>query len=820
MGELPLAQLALAGVTGFVLVRLMSDGAPDPAGRFPFPGWLMAFALPVAVAAAVVVGLLVALPAVRGRGVELSVVTLAAAVALERWYFDSPALTGVGARTTAPLPASSPGGLELANTGGDRFAFSALAIAALLVCALAVVNLRRGETGRRFLAVRANAGAAAASGVDVARTRLVAVGVASALAGVAGGLFALQRGEVGAADWTLGAGLVLLAFAAIGGITSVAGALLGGLLTAGGLVMAFATLHIDTLGQHITALAGLGLVAVTVLRPAGLAALLQPSCSHMATCLVTWRGPEWIRAALRYGPWLVVGAGAGWLVWTRHEGFSWWMLLLGALLGLAVRQLLEAAVRRRRPAAVPRAGRRRRLDRSAAAWPPPCAVSTNGSNGTNGANGATHAGNGAVAHAANGAHAGLSVPRPRAYLPRPALPLPLPGGRALLRVTELTVGFGGVQALTDLDLTVDEGTVAGLVGPNGAGKTVFVDAVTGALRPDAGGIELDGRAIGRLSTAARARRGLVRTFADGELFDDLTVRDNLMVAAQRPRWWSFLADMVWPGRRSRAVEDQADWAIGALGLERLADEVAADLTHSKRKLVAIARAFAARPKLLVLDEPASGLDHADRQLLRAAPAGPARSGHHGPARRPRPRSGPRRLRHRPRARPRRGHRLRTARGGEHERRGAARLPRLERAPGAAGAAVAHREGAAAPDDRGPRPVDRAPVGGRRPMCVGGLPSARLPLCRTSDATRRWTTTRSRPRCWPTRSRPTAGCGPSALCTTSPTSSPTSTRCPATTTCSTGCATSRPGRASTARAPATRCRAACSTILPVTRCFGA
>ena len=342
LGEVPLAQLALAGVTGFVVVRLMSDGAPDPAGRFPFPGWLMAFALPAAVAAAVVVGLLVALPAVRGRGVELSIVTLAGAVALERWYFGSPALTGVGPSTTAPLPASSPGGLELANTGGDRFAFSALAIAALLVCALAVANLRRGETGRRFLAVRANAGAAAASGVDVARTRLVAVGVASALAGVAGGLFALQRGEVGAADWTLGAGLVLLAFAAIGGITSVAGALLGGLLTAGGLVMAFATLHIDTLGQHVTALAGLGLVAVTVLRPAGLAPLLQPSCSHMATCLVTWRGPEWVRAALRYGPWLVVGAGAGWLLWTRHDGFSWWMLLLGALLGLAARQLLEA----------------------------------------------------------------------------------------------------------------------------------------------------------------------------------------------------------------------------------------------------------------------------------------------------------------------------------------------------------------------------------------------------------------------------------------------------------------------------------------------
>ena len=383
------------------------------------------------------------------------------------------------------------------------------------------------------------------------------------------------------------------------------------------------------------------------------------------------------------------------------------------------------------------------------------------------------------------------------------------------------MGFGGVQALTDLDLSVDEGTVAGLVGPNGAGKTVFVDAVTGALRPQAGGIELDGRAVHRLSTSARARRGLVRTFADGELFDDLTVRDNLMVAAQRARWWSFLADMAWPSRRSRAAEDQADWAIGVLGLERPGRR------GRGRPDPQQAQAGGHRPGVRgAAEAPGARRAHLGARPRRPAavagpPARPACSGHHGAARRPRSRTRPRRLRHDPRARPRHGHRLRTTRGGGHERRRAAGLPRHERAQGAAGTAVTHRAGRRS-SRRSPAPPrsphDRDST--RRwttPMCVGGLLSARLPLWRTSDATKRWTTTRSRPRCWPTRSRPTGGCGPSAPCTTSPTSSPTSTRCRATTTCSTGCATSRPGRASTARAPATRCRAACSTILPVTRC---
>ena len=154
----------------------------------------------------------------------------------------------------------------------------------------------------------------------------------------------------------------------------------------------------------------------------------------------------------------------------------------------------------------------------------------------------------------------------------------------------------------------------------------------------------------------------------------------------------FLADMVWPGRRSRAVEQgrlghrHAGSRPGRRGRGRPAHQQAQAGGHhpSPRDPARAPRAG---------QEPASGLDHGDRQLLRAR-LQPARWGT-GPAHRPRPRLGPRRLRHRPRARSRRGPRLRTAAHGEHERCGAAGLPRLERAQGAAGAAVTDREGAAA-----------------------------------------------------------------------------------------------------------------------------
>ncbi len=188
------------------------------------------------------------------------------------------------------------------------------------------------------------------------------------------------------------------------------------------------------------------------------------------------------------------------------------------------------------------------------------------------------------------------------------------GRTNLLETRGLTVTFGGLHANDQVDLRIPQGSFVGLIGPNGAGKTTFVDAITGFVRPSAGVVEFDGEEITGLGAHERARRGLSRTWQSLELFEDLSVFDNLMVAAETPKWWTFLDDIVRPRRKSQAIE-QAEWALELLRLEDLRDKLPSDLSHGKRKLVGVARALAAKPKLVLLDEPAAGLDTAESQVL-------------------------------------------------------------------------------------------------------------------------------------------------------------------------------------------------------------
>ena len=178
----------------------------------------------------------------------------------------------------------------------------------------------------------------------------------------------------------------------------------------------------------------------------------------------------------------------------------------------------------------------------------------------------------------------------------------------LLEVGGLRVTYGGVVAVSDVDLRIAEGTIYGLIGPNGAGKTSMVDALTGYTRPAAGRIVFGGREIGGLRPYQRARLGLARTFQSGELFDDLTVEENLLVASERVTLGSALRDLVLPRRGSRDNRDSVDWAISVCGLADVADRYPTQISLGRRKLVGIARALARRPRLVLLDEPAAGLD--------------------------------------------------------------------------------------------------------------------------------------------------------------------------------------------------------------------
>lgn len=185
---------------------------------------------------------------------------------------------------------------------------------------------------------------------------------------------------------------------------------------------------------------------------------------------------------------------------------------------------------------------------------------------------------------------------------------------ALLETNGLTVTFGGVHANDQIDIAVAEGSFVGLIGPNGAGKTTFIDAITGFVPSTSGSVVFDGGRVDDLAPHERARRGLSRTFQQLELFEDLTVADNLLAAAENPTWKDVLLDVVRPGRPSAHSAD-VEWALAAVGLPETSARFPADLSHGQRKLVSVARAIVSRPKLVLLDEPAAGLDTTESQAL-------------------------------------------------------------------------------------------------------------------------------------------------------------------------------------------------------------
>jgi branched-chain amino acid transport system ATP-binding protein len=192
----------------------------------------------------------------------------------------------------------------------------------------------------------------------------------------------------------------------------------------------------------------------------------------------------------------------------------------------------------------------------------------------------------------------------------------------LLDVTDLRVAYGGVVAVDRATFSVAEGQIVGLIGPNGAGKTSMIDALTGYHPPAAGAVRFDGKDITRLKADRRARQGLARTFQSVELFDDLTVEENLRVAAEPVGLLTPFADMFLP-HKDRGGET-VRWAMDLLHLGDVADRMPTDLSHGQRKLVSVARALAQRPRLVLLDEPAAGLD-SDESLgfgdrLRTVPA--------------------------------------------------------------------------------------------------------------------------------------------------------------------------------------------------------
>jgi ABC-type branched-subunit amino acid transport system ATPase component len=192
---------------------------------------------------------------------------------------------------------------------------------------------------------------------------------------------------------------------------------------------------------------------------------------------------------------------------------------------------------------------------------------------------------------------------------------------ALLRAEGITVRFGGVVALEDVDLSTPERAVVGLVGPNGAGKTTLFGVLSGLVRPRRGKVLLRGVDITHATPQRRSHLGLARTFQRIELFTELTVREHLVVArrARERRDRRLFADLVGLGARSSPEErETVDTLLDLLGLAPLADRPAALLPLGTGRLVEVARALATEPAIVLLDEPTSGLDAREAEQLATA----------------------------------------------------------------------------------------------------------------------------------------------------------------------------------------------------------
>ena len=187
---------------------------------------------------------------------------------------------------------------------------------------------------------------------------------------------------------------------------------------------------------------------------------------------------------------------------------------------------------------------------------------------------------------------------------------------ATLAVEGLSVAFGGVKAVDALSFSVEAGTLKGVIGPNGAGKTTLFNAISGFVAPQAGRVRVGGRDVTRLRPQARAALGLARTFQNLQLFARMTVLENVMVGAHVHLASGWLAGLLGLARREgQQAEALARVQLARLGLEAHAGRRAGDLGFAEGKLVEIARALAASPQLLLLDEPIAGVPLHDQRRI-------------------------------------------------------------------------------------------------------------------------------------------------------------------------------------------------------------
>ena len=486
-GQISLGQFAIAGVGAYIAGRMSATlGTPF------IP------ALLIGVCGAIPIGMLFALPAVRTRGVNLAIVTLGLGSAIYLIVFNSGPLTGGLSGTVVRSPSLFGFSID-PIIHPQRYALFAVGL--FTIMALLAANVRRGRSGRRMIAVRTNERAAASLGVNVVTAKLYAFGLAAAIAAAGGIVLAFSSTAVTYTNFDPFTSISALAWACIGGIGFIGGAVFGALFFAPGALGAQAS-------------------------------------------------DAWLPGLTRYLP-LIGGLTLIIAVLANQDGYV--KNLIGQVLGVVSR------VRPRLPF----------LSESKAT--------------------------------------------------EVSLPDVAEDGRVerveplSLQVDGLSVSYGPVVAVSDVSFTVSPGKILGLIGPNGAGKTTLIDAVTGFTALKAGTVRLGSRDLTSRSVVSRARAGLSRSFQSLELFEDMTVLDNLRAAADPQDVRSYVSDPFVP--RNPPLPAELVAAIREFDLEADLRRAVEDLPYGRRRLLAIARAVATKPSILLLDEPAAGLgDHESAEL--------------------------------------------------------------------------------------------------------------------------------------------------------------------------------------------------------------
>ncbi|KWW99874.1 ABC transporter ATP-binding protein [Carbonactinospora thermoautotrophica] len=194
------------------------------------------------------------------------------------------------------------------------------------------------------------------------------------------------------------------------------------------------------------------------------------------------------------------------------------------------------------------------------------------------------------------------------------------GGEKVLELRKVTMRFGGLTAVKELDLHVDEGEIVALIGPNGAGKTTVFNMVTGVYRPSEGQILFEGRAISGRKPHKVTKLGIARTFQNIRLFGNMSALENVMVGADARHRTSVVGAALGLPRHRREEREGREKALRLLefvGIPGVAEETAKNLSYGDQRRLEIARALATEPRILLLDEPAAGMNPAEKQALQA-----------------------------------------------------------------------------------------------------------------------------------------------------------------------------------------------------------